>query len=116
MAEKNSIEDLRAPEAHSLSTGDSDSQADDASDYELTGIPLALVITGLGMSIFLMSLDSSIIATAIPRITSQFNSTSDIGWYGSAYSFAMCALQPIAGKLFASFAMKVRLYKTSNWR
>ncbi|PYH77508.1 MFS general substrate transporter [Aspergillus uvarum CBS 121591] len=53
-----------------------------------------------------MSLDSSIIATAIPRITSQFNSTGDIGWYGSAYSFAMCALQPIAGKLFASFLMK----------
>ncbi|KAJ5959964.1 Major facilitator superfamily domain general substrate transporter [Penicillium vulpinum] len=106
MAEKHPIEDLRAPEANSLSGGDSDSRADDASDYELTGIPLVLVMTGLGLSIFLMSLDSSIIATAIPRITSQFNSTSDIGWYGSAYSFAMCALQPVAGKLFTSFQMK----------
>ncbi|KAJ5163159.1 Major facilitator superfamily domain general substrate transporter [Penicillium coprophilum] len=106
MAEKPTIEDLRVPEANSLSAGDSDSQADDARDYELTGIPLVLVMTGLGLSIFLMSLDSSIIATAIPRITSQFNSTGDIGWYGSAYSFAMCALQPVAGKLFSSFAMK----------
>jgi hypothetical protein len=107
MAEKDPIEGLRLPEENSLSTGNSDSGADDASTYELTGIPLFLVITGLGLSIFLMSLDSSIIATAIPRITSQFNSTGDIGWYGSAYSFAMCALQPIAGKLFANFAMKV---------
>lgn len=116
MAEKHSIEDLQPPEANSLSAGDSDSRADDASDYELTGISLVLVITGLGLSIFLMSLDSSIIATAIPRITSEFNSTGDIGWYGSAYSFAMCALQPTAGKLFATFAMKVRLSNTCSWR
>jgi len=75
--------------------------------YELHGLPLYLVITGLGIAIFLMSLDSSIIATAIPRITSQFNSTGDIAWYGSAYSFAMCALQPMSGKIFSSFALKV---------
>lgn len=116
MAEKPPIEDLCTPEANSLSATDSDtSRTDVASDYELTGIPLVLVITGLSLSIFLMSLDSSIISTAIPRITSDFNSTGDIGWYGSAYSFAMCALQPIAGKLFGSFPMKVKLSKTSSW-
>ncbi|KAJ9483491.1 hypothetical protein VN97_g9911 [Penicillium thymicola] len=108
MAEKSHNEGLCAPEVNSLSAGDSDSSPTDvASDYELTGIPLVLVIAGLSLSIFLMSLDSSIISTAIPRITSEFNSTGDIGWYGSAYSFAMCALQPIAGKLFGSFPMKV---------
>ncbi|KAJ5106755.1 hypothetical protein N7456_003430 [Penicillium angulare] len=79
---------------------------DDTTNYELKGLPLALIIIGLGLAIFLMSLDSSIISTAIPVITSQFNSTGDIAWYGSAYSFAMCALQPIAGKLFGSFPMK----------
>lgn len=117
MAEKPPIEDLCAPEANSLSATDSgSSRTDVASDYELTGIPLVLVITGLSLSIFLMSLDSSIISTAIPRITSEFNSTGDIGWYGSAYSFAMCALQPIAGKLFGSFPMKVNLSKTPGWK
>lgn len=90
------------------SPGDDALPEDNTEDFELTGLPLALVIFGLALAIFLMSLDSSIIATAIPRITSQFNSTSDIGWYGSAYSFAMCALQPIAGKLFANFSIKVR--------
>ncbi|CAK7225249.1 hypothetical protein SBRCBS47491_005823 [Sporothrix bragantina] len=78
--------------------------------YELTGLPLALVITGLGMSIFLLSLDSSIVATAIPRITSQFHSTGDISWYGSAYSFAMCALQPMAGSVFMNFNMKASFF------
>lgn len=115
MAEKHPIGDLSAPEANSLSAGDSDSSRTDvASDYELTGVTLVLVITGLALSIFLMSLDSSIIATGIPRITSEFNSTGDIGWYGSAYSFSMCALQPIAGKLFGSFPMKVSSSKISS--
>lgn len=115
MDEKPPIEGLCTPEANNLSADDNDSSRTDvASDYELTGIPLVLVITGLSLSIFLMSLDSSIISTAIPRITSEFNSTGDIGWYGSAYSFAMCALQPIAGKLFGSFPMKVNSSETSS--
>ncbi|KAJ5723176.1 hypothetical protein N7488_001211 [Penicillium malachiteum] len=50
----------------------------DESAYELTGISLILVIIGLSLSIFLMSLDTSIISTAIPRITSEFHSTGDI--------------------------------------
>ena len=92
------------------STANPQSSAGDngAPAYELHGLPLYLVILGLGIAIFLMSLDYSIIATAIPRITSQFNSTGDIAWYGSAYSFSMCALQPISGKIFSSFALKVR--------
>ncbi|KAF2634065.1 MFS general substrate transporter [Massarina eburnea CBS 473.64] len=72
----------------------------------LSGLPLASVVIGLATAIFVMGLDSSIIATAIPRITTQFNSTGDIGWYGSAYSFSFCVLQPIFGKLFSIFSMK----------
>jgi MFS family permease len=90
---------------------------EEIADFELTGSKLFLVMVGLGLAIFLMSLDTSIIATAIPRITSQFHSVEDIGWYGSAYSFATCALQPMAGKLFAKFPMKVRTRSdTSNIR
>jgi Na+-driven multidrug efflux pump len=80
----------------------------EAPAFELTGSKLLLVMVGLSLAIFLTSVDSSIIATAIPRITSQFSSTDDIGWYGSVYSFATCAFQPISGKLFANFSMKVR--------
>jgi Na+-driven multidrug efflux pump len=84
-----------------------DTPGEDIVDFELTGMKLFLVMIGLGLAIFLMSIDTSIIATAIPRITSQFGSTDDIGWYGSAYTFTTCAMQPIAGKLFANFSMKV---------
>lgn len=100
-----SIEDrIDAPTVENNNNNNGD--ADETPAYEVTGVSLALVILGLALAIFLMSLDSSIIATAIPRITSQFHSTGDIAWYGSAYSFAMCALQPMAGTVFSQFSMK----------
>lgn len=34
-------------------------------------------------NIQLTRVDNSIIATAIPKITDQFQSLSDVGWYGS---------------------------------
>lgn len=44
-----------------------------------------LIICGLFMGVFLVALDQTIIGTAIPRITDEFNTISDVGWYGSAY-------------------------------
>ena len=55
---------------------------DDGSEYP-TGPKLAIIIIALCLSVFLMALDNSIIATAIPKITDQFHSLGDVGWYGS---------------------------------
>jgi hypothetical protein len=49
-----------------------------------TGLKLNLVSLALCLSVFLMALDNTIIATAIPKITDQFHSLDDVGWYGSA--------------------------------
>jgi hypothetical protein len=38
-------------------------------------------------------------ATAIPQITSDFQSLDDIGWYGSSYLIAQMALLPTCGCL-----------------
>lgn len=43
---------------------------------------------------------------AIPRITSDFHSLPDVGWYGSAYLLANCSLQPLAGKIYTHFNSK----------
>ena len=43
---------------------------------------------------------------AIPYITSEFQSTSDIGWYGSAYLLTACAFQPVFGRIFMLFSVK----------
>lgn len=54
----------------------------DGSEYP-TGLKLILITIALCLGVFLMALDNSIIATAIPHITDQFNSLNDVGWYGS---------------------------------
>jgi hypothetical protein len=51
-------------------------------DYPV-GVKLFLLALALCLSIFLVALDSTIIATAIPQITDQFHSLNDVGWYGS---------------------------------
>lgn len=46
---------------------------------------LFFILLALALSIFLVSLDMTIIATAIPRITDEFHSLDDVGWYGTAF-------------------------------
>lgn len=45
-------------------------------------------------------------ATAIPRITSDFHSINDIGWYGSSYLIAQMALLPTCGRLYTFYNIK----------
>jgi MFS family permease len=51
-------------------------------------------------------LDRTIIATAIPKITDEFNSIEDIGWYGSAYMLATACLFPISGRIYQLYSTK----------
>lgn len=43
---------------------------------------------------------------AIPKITDQFHSLPDIGWYSAGYSFAAAIIQPLAGKCYVNFVNK----------
>ena len=72
----------------------------------ITGIKLAAVMVSVTLVAFLMLLDMSIIATAIPRITTDFRSLPDVGWYGAAYMLASCSLQPLTGKLYTLYNSK----------
>ncbi|RAL14434.1 MDR family MFS transporter [Aspergillus homomorphus CBS 101889] len=82
------------------------SQVDLQREEWISGWKLAAVFSGITIVSFLMLLDMSIISTAIPRITSDFHSLDDVGWYGSSYQLASAALQPLAGKLYANFNSK----------
>jgi hypothetical protein len=55
---------------------------EDGTEYP-SGMKLGLITLALCLSVFLMALDNSIIATAIPEITNEFTSLPDVGWYGS---------------------------------
>lgn len=70
------------------------------------GVALYALICALLLVVLIMSLDVSIIATAIPRITDDFHTIADIGWYGAGFSFATAALQPVSGKIYTFFPMK----------
>lgn len=50
--------------------------------------------------------DNTIIATAIPRITAQFNSLEDLGWYGSSYLLTTCTTQLLYGKFYTFYPIK----------
>jgi len=52
------------------------------------------------------SQDRTIIATAIPRITVQFNSLNDVGWYASAYMLTGCSAQLLYGRIYKLYSTK----------
>ncbi|KAL2017192.1 hypothetical protein VTK56DRAFT_2512 [Thermocarpiscus australiensis] len=78
---------------------------EDGAEYP-TGLTLGLIVLALCLSVFTMSLDNSIIATAIPKITDQFQSLPDVGWYGSAYLLTTAALQLLFGRFYTFFSIK----------
>lgn len=67
---------------------------------------LAMIVVALFISMFLVALDMTIIGTAIPRITDQFKSLDDIGWYGSAFFLTLAAFQSSWGKAYRYFPLK----------
>ncbi|KAK0673349.1 major facilitator superfamily domain-containing protein [Cercophora samala] len=73
----------------------------------VSGFPLVCLMVGLMFAVFLISIDRTIISTAIPNITEEFKSTPDIGWYGSAYMLTACAFQPMFGRIYTIFSVKV---------
>ncbi|KAE8360400.1 MFS transporter [Aspergillus caelatus] len=71
-----------------------------------SGLKVALVFWALCLTVFLVALDQTIIATAIPTITSQFHSVEDIGWYGSVFLLTNCSFQLFFGKLYTLFPLR----------
>ena len=69
-------------------------------------LALGLLMLGICLAAFLVALDRTIVATAIPSITDEFKSPSDVGWYGSAYLLTSCAFQPTYGRVFAHFDVR----------
>jgi len=65
-----------------------------------------LVMTSILLTLFLVALDRTIIATAIPKITDDFNSLSDIGWYGSAFMLTSSCFQLLLGRLYTFYTPK----------
>ncbi|CAG8952970.1 hypothetical protein HYFRA_00003160 [Hymenoscyphus fraxineus] len=82
------------------------STSPESSDDYPSGAKLAMLVLALMVSIFLVALDMTIVATAIPRITREFNSLEDIGWYGSAFFLTISSFAQLWGKAYTYFSLK----------
>jgi MFS transporter, DHA2 family, glioxin efflux transporter len=74
-------------------------------DYP-SGARLVFVILALVLSVFLVSLDLTIVATAIPKITSDFGGLDDVSWYGAAFFMTVGGFQSAWGKAYKYFPLK----------
>lgn len=68
------------------------STEDDTHQYP-TGTRLAMIILALVLSIFLVALDMTIVATAIPKITDEFKRLDEVSWYGASFFMCVAAFQ-----------------------
>ncbi len=64
------------------------------------------VMLSIYIALFLVALDRTIIGTAIPQITHDFDSLGDIGWYGSAYQLTTAASQLVFGRVYKFYDVK----------
>ncbi|KAK8067658.1 hypothetical protein PG996_006770 [Apiospora saccharicola] len=92
---------------HEANRGATAIQDADGTQIEYPGplkmVPISIV---MGLAIFILGLDNTIVGTATPTITNEFHSLTGIGWYGSAYRVATCSTQFFYGKLYEQFRVK----------
>ncbi|KAF5604682.1 major facilitator superfamily transporter [Fusarium pseudocircinatum] len=75
-------------------------------NYKPKTLKFWLIILSVFAAMFLVALDRTIIATAIPQITNDFQSLGDIGWYGSAYMLTTAAFQLIFGRIYRFYPLR----------
>ncbi|KAJ6519097.1 MFS general substrate transporter [Mycena sanguinolenta] len=81
---------------------------------DAVGLPhnnMYVVMTGLAITMFLASLDNTIVTTALPTITADLRGTaSDYSWTGVSYTLSSGACIPLWGKLSDVVGRKAILY------
>ncbi|KAH8811104.1 putative MFS transporter [Xylogone sp. PMI_703] len=86
------------PADHTISTLEIEEQSNDAARRR-GKLRTTAVLIALYLAVFIAALDQTIIATAIPTITSTLHSSSGYVWIGGAYLLANAACGPIWAKV-----------------
>ncbi|KAH6949721.1 major facilitator superfamily domain-containing protein [Ilyonectria sp. MPI-CAGE-AT-0026] len=71
-----------------------------------TGAHLGFIVVALVLSVFLVILDTTIVATAIPRITDEFHRLDEVSWYSATFFVCTAAFQSTWGKAYKYFRLK----------
>ena len=72
-----------------------------------SGARLVFIVLALVLAIFLVSLDLTIVATAIPKITDEFHGLADVSWYSAAFFMTIGGFQSAWGKVYKYFPLKI---------
>ncbi|CAG7920900.1 unnamed protein product [Penicillium olsonii] len=86
-------------------TGTEESDEDEKQEYPPKS-KLVPILIGLCFQSFCIALDNTVLSTAVPKITEQFNSLGDISWYASAYLLTTCAVTLPFGKIYTYYSTK----------
>lgn len=81
-------------------------QTEQQRNYQPKTLKFWLIVLSTFMAMFLVALDRTIIVTALPRITDDFQSLGDIGWYGSAYMLSSAAFQLLFGRIYRCYSTR----------
>ncbi|KAI9294022.1 MFS general substrate transporter, partial [Neoconidiobolus thromboides FSU 785] len=65
-----------------------------------------LIMLGLVLSIFVAALDTTIIATSLANVTSDFNAFDQVTWVTTSYLLSSTAFQPLYGKFSDIFGRR----------
>ncbi|KAK4067257.1 uncharacterized protein Triagg1_7700 [Trichoderma aggressivum f. europaeum] len=105
--EKNPVREPHHEENEQIAASvPNNAEEDTNAGQHFSGAKLYNLLAALMLAMLLLGLDMNIVATAVPSITEHFHSLQDVNWYGSAFLLSLCALQPLAGKLYVLFPSK----------
>ncbi|NNJ12321.1 MFS transporter [Chloroflexales bacterium ZM16-3] len=68
-----------------------------------------IILVGVLLSLFLSSLDQTIVSTALPRIVADLQGIELLAWVSTSYLLASTAMVPIYGKLSDIYGRKIIL-------
>ncbi|KAJ7168859.1 transporter [Mycena filopes] len=97
---------LDAQSVHSAVLQDEKAQQQLPPSTILTGVKLAVVFSCMLMAVLLVTLDQTILATALPRIASDFDSFSLQGWISTSFVLAQSVFLLFYGQLLRIFPAK----------
>ncbi|KAG0325618.1 hypothetical protein BGZ99_000387 [Dissophora globulifera] len=102
---------IEIPQSSEIDNIDADADKDVAKqpDPVIGRRAAILLFVGLAMASFLASLDGTIIATALPRIASDFKAQAQMSWVATSYLLTYNAFQPLYGKFSDIFGRKVMI-------
>ncbi|KAI2788189.1 Efflux pump roqT [Penicillium oxalicum] len=69
-------------------------------------LQLMPILIGICLQSVCIALDNTILSTATPKITEEFNSLEDLSWYASAYLLTTCAVTLPFGRVYTFFSTK----------